>query len=348
MNILDCLLPAKNVLVYDVAASASGALSVLNDFYNEVRNHENKTIKWTFVISTPHLEETENIKVIRLPWVKKSWIHRLFCDYFTAPKLIKDNDVDKVLSLQNVLVPYIKILQILYLHQSLPFAEYRFKITEDFLFWVYQNIISKFIFSGIKRSERTIVQTKWMKQACIEKTGVKENKIVVIPPVINIVPKKFFSYENMSIPTFIYPAAPFLYKNHQFIVDASKRLVAEGIKDFQVIFTLTGLENKLSQRLLKETKEFKLPIKFIGMMSRDDLFEWYTKAILVFPSKIETFGLPLLEAKMHGEPIIAGRTKFAEEILFEYNNVSYFDFDELGRLFQIKLECISVINKMQT
>lgn len=63
MTLIECLLPAKNILVYDVAASASRALSVPNYFYNGVKEHEDKSIKWTFVISTPYLEEIENIDI---------------------------------------------------------------------------------------------------------------------------------------------------------------------------------------------------------------------------------------------------------------------------------------------
>lgn len=334
MTLIECLLPAKNILVYDVAASSSGALSVLNDFYNEVKNYDDNSIKWTFVISTPHLEETENIKVVRLPWVKKSWIHRLFCDHFIAPQLIKKHNIDKVFSLQNVLVPSTNVPQVLYLHQSLPFVEYRFKITENLHLWIYQNVISWFIFSGIKKAKRTIVQTNWMKQACIEKTGVEENKILLIPPAINIVPKKFFSYENMSIPTFIYPATPIIYKNHQIIMDACKKLTEEGISNFQVIFTITGNENELSRKLLQETNEYNLPIKFIGSIPREELFEWYTKAILIFPSYIETFGLPLLEAKIHRTPIISLDTLFSKEILLDYINNDKFTFNEIDMLLQ--------------
>jgi glycosyltransferase involved in cell wall biosynthesis len=341
MTLIECLLPARNILVYDVAASSSGALSVLNDFYNEVKNYDDKRINWIFVISTPQLDETENIKVVRLPWVKKSWIHRLFCDHFIAPNFIKKHNIDKVFSLQNVLVPSTNVPQVLYLHQPLPFADYRFKLTENYIFWVYQNIISKFIFLSIKKAEKIIVQTNWMKKSCIEKTGVKENNILVIPPVINIVPKKYFSYENMNIPTFIYPATALIYKNHQIIIDACKQLLAEGITTFQVIFTLNGNENELSRKLFEQTKKHGLPIKFIGSIPREELFEWYTKSILIFPSYIETFGLPLLEAKIHMTPIIASYSEFGREILIDYKNTLYFScFDKTKLLLLLN----SIIN----
>lgn len=320
MSVIDVLMPAQRIVVYDVAASASGALSVLNDFYAEVRAYSDKSIKWTFVISTPQLEETENIKVVRVPWVKKNWLCRLFFDYFVAPRIVKRESPDKIFSLQNTLIPNTNVGQVLYLHQPLPFVEYKFALSESPLFWTYQNIIARFIYSSVKQAEKIIVQTRWMKDACIEKTGIDSKKIVVIPPVINIVPKKFFAYENMDIPTFIYPATPLIYKNHKVIIEACKQLVHEGITNFRVIFTMTGTENKLARRLKAESEKYNLPIEFVGVLKRDELFEWYSKAILLFPSYIETFGMPLLEALTHKTPIIASEAPFSKEILKNYKH----------------------------
>ena len=325
MSVIDILMPAKRIVVYDVAASASGALSVLNDFYAEVRAYSDKSIKWTFVISTPQLEETENIKVVRVPWVKKNWLCRLFFDYFVAPRIVKRESPDKIFSLQNTLVPNTNVGQVLYLHQPLPFVEYKFALSESLLFWTYQNIIARFIYSSVKRADRVIVQTHWMKDACIEKTGIDSEKILVIPPVIDIVPKKLFAYENMDIPTFIYPATPLIYKNHKVIIEACKQLVQEGITNFRVIFTMTGTENKLARKLKAESEKYNLPIEFVGVLKRDELFEWYSKAILVFPSYIETFGMPLMEAKMHNSCILAQKEKFALEILRGYQHYRSFN-----------------------
>ena len=72
-------------------------------------------------------------------------------------------------------------------------------------------------------------------------------------------------------------------------------------------------------------------------MTRECVYEQYAKSVLIFPSYIETLGLPLLEARLTGCPIIAADTPFAKEILDGYNNVAYFgQFDSI-RLYQILL-----------
>src|SRR5699024_5793665 len=76
-------------------------------------------------------------------------------------------------------------------------------------------------------------------------------------------------------------------------------------------------------------------IHSIGKISRDDVFNNLNNEVLVFPSYIETFGLPLAEGRQLNSIIFAADTPFAREILDGYHNSYFFDtFDEkeLGRL----------------
>ena len=49
---------------------------------------------------------------------------------------------------------------------------------------------------------------------------------------------------------------------------------------------------------------------------------------LVFPSYIETFGLPLLEAALVGMPIIAADLPYAHEVLDGYEGVKFVPYDQ--------------------
>ena len=76
-------------------------------------------------------------------------------------------------------------------------------------------------------------------------------------------------------------------------------------------------------------------VKFNGPISREDVFLNYTNSILIFPSYVESFGLPLLEAKMTGTIIIASDTPYSREILNGYNKAYFFnemDYKELGNI----------------
>jgi glycosyltransferase involved in cell wall biosynthesis len=74
-----------------------------------------------------------------------------------------------------------------------------------------------------------------------------------------------------------------------------------------------------------EVQEKNLPIAFIGKITLDEVYDYYSKSILIFPSYIETFGLPMLEAKMHGSPILASDCAFSHEILDGYDRAKFFN-----------------------
>lgn len=309
------------IMVFDVPAESGGALSVLHEFYNEYKlDTENK---YFFVVSLPELQETSNVKVLRFPWVKRSWGHRLYFDYYVAPRLINKYKVKRVLSLQNIIIPHTKVYQSLFVHNALPFSEYRFTYNENKFLWIYQNIIGKYIMKSIKRADHVIVQTKWMKEKCIKKLNVNSEKIEIKPPKINIEVNRVFQKTKESLSTFFYPASGVVFKNHKVIVDACMNLKEEGIVDYKVIFTIKGEENEQIKQLFKTVNQNQLPIEFVGSLTREEVFRIYLKSILIFPSSIETVGLPLLEARMHSSPIIVYKQPFSEEVLSGYEYVDF-------------------------
>lgn len=316
------------IMVFDVPAESGGALTILNQYYDAAI--KDKKNEWFFVVSTPKLKEANNVKVLSYPWIKNSWLHRLYFDNLVANKLVNKYNVDKILSLQNVVVPKVKVKQTLYLHQPLPFVEKRYGLTEDFKFWVYQNIISKIIFKSIRKADEVIVQTKWIMEAAIEKANVKKEKFILKQPELNVSVKKLYTSDKNSEKLFFYPSSGLVYKNHEVIVNACKILKDKGISNYKVIFTLKGDENKHVRKLREIMTEENLPVEFIGLVDIEDVYKYYSKSILIFPSYIETFGLPMLEAKMHESPILASDCEFSREILDDYMNVRFFNpFDEI-------------------
>lgn len=336
-----------NVMVFNVAAESSGALSILLDFYEDIKNIKNQDVNWFFVLGLPGLDETDKIKVLRFPWIKKSWFHRLFFDNVIAPRLVKRYKIDKILSFQNVTIPHVKVEQTIYMHNSLPFVEHKFKIFENTKLWIYQNIIGRIIVKSIKKAKNTIVQSYWIKQRCLEKAKIPEDRITVIPPKLEIKVNEFYDYNSLPYNKFFYPATAFSYKNHSVIIDACKILLNKDVSNYSVLFTLTGQENSYSSNLFEEVNKNQLPIEFAGHLERDQVMKNYSKMILLFPSYIETFGLPLLEAKMHKDIIVASDCEFSNEILADYNNVIFFNHYNALELAEIMNMLISNQYKYQ-
>ena len=108
------------IVVNDIAASKGGALTILKDFYNYISQNDTEN-EWIFLLGDNLLEETENIKIIVLSDIKKSRFKKLKFDFVTGKKFIKNLNPDVVFSLQNIATFGLKIPQIVYVHQSLPF-----------------------------------------------------------------------------------------------------------------------------------------------------------------------------------------------------------------------------------
>lgn len=334
-----------NIMVFNVPAKIGGALTILNNFYQEVLENQSEEINWYFVISTPKLKSTKNIKILNFEWVKKSWGHRLYFDNFTAPRLVKDYNIDKVLSFQNMTINRVKVEQIVYVHQSLPFVKYKFSIRKNFKLWVYQNIIGNKIKKSIQKADKVIVQTEWMKESCAVKAQVDKKKITVIPPIPHVKVDNYFTPNEKSLKTFFYPAGASEYKNHEIIIEASKILKEKKLIDIEIIFTITGNENNYVKELKSFCEKYNLPIVFKGNLSKEEVYNMYTKSILVFPSYIETFGLPLLEAKLHKSIIFASNEVFSNEILKDYQN-AYF-FNTFNHKSLVKLMIDAYYNKIE-
>ena len=305
-----------NILVYDIAASSRGALSVLEDFYRQVSSEKEHT--WHFVVSLPRLPEKENIRIHRYPWVKKNPLFRVFFDLFYIHGVIRRCKIDRIVSLQNVMVTNCRLPQVVVLHNALPFHRCDRSVLSSTVGILKQRVINRRIMKSLVAAERVIIPNEWMYRSCIGVPGVKASKVVMVKPNMEVPEcvSKFKGFEG-SAPRFFYPANAEPYKRHDLIFDACEILNGRGVSGYQVLFTLTGNENRHLMRLKGKSS---VPDRFCfgGALSRERVFQEYGRSVLLFPSEIETDALPIIEAMMCGDFIIATETEFAKCILRDY------------------------------
>ena len=93
---------------------------------------------------------------------------------------------------------------------------------------------------------------------------------------------------------------------------------------FEVLLTINGNENKYSQMIYKRYNKVK-NIKFIGLQTREKVFDIYAQSdCLIFPSKLETWGLQISEYKLFNKPMIVADLPYAHETVGDYNMVNFF------------------------
>lgn len=150
-----------------------------------------------------------------------------------------------------------------------------------------------------------------MKRAIIESVDISPQKIVkIFPPVENF--EKYKKRACFNSTEFFYPASNSVYKNHKCIYDACKILSEKGIGNYSVSLTILGETN--NER-----------IKHLGTLPFGQVIEKYNSSTLIFPSYIETVGLPLVEARQMGTLILVADCPYSREVLNGYVNAYFFD-----------------------
>jgi len=306
-----------NIIVNATALDKSGALSILRQFVDNIPNDNHR---WLIFISDKITLSTNN-KNVRLESISgvKSMPKRFWWDIIGLRKWLKDYNINPVaaISLQNTGFKVGKsVPSFIYYHQPLPFFNISWnplKKTER-SFWFYKYIYPFFVSLFLTKSTRIFVQLDFIRKEFARHFHHPENIIDVFSPSI-VKPSTCHSKEDKSDAlTIFYPAMGYFYKNHRVIVDALE-LTNQNI---EVYFTTDKpTDYKQDNR-----------IHWIGQVSYDQVCQMYDNCdAVVFPSYIETYGLPLVEAAMTGVPIIASDLPYAREVLNGYEGVTFVEYD---------------------
>jgi glycosyltransferase involved in cell wall biosynthesis len=220
-----------------------------------------------------------------------------------------------------------------YCHNSLPFykAGIRGLFLQRSIYLL--SLFFKLIYRiNIKENDYVIVQQEWMRKAFRRLFSI-ENVVVAMPYTLcEADGEKEKSKSGKGKCIFFYPLTPMIHKNVEIIGDAVSILEKEGFTEFEVILTTNGTENTYAKSLFKKYQSLKA-IRFAGFLNREEMNHYYQQSdCLLFPSKVETWGLPITEAKEYAMPIIVSDLPYAKETVGKYNKVKFFDPDNAPEL----------------
>jgi glycosyltransferase involved in cell wall biosynthesis len=301
------------IVVNDIAASTGGELTILESFHRYVRDSDEGN-EWVFLVGSDLLEESAQIRTVVLPDVKKRWLRRLGFDLFSGRRLIRSLQPDVVFSLQNTYTYGVRCPQVIYVHQPLPFQQ-----TKDFSLWrrderllaIYQHVVGAIIKQSIRRADHVIVQTQWMRDAVLDQIGIPKDRVDRVLPDLDDL--SAYAFEGtLDTGAFFYPTSSYSYKNNDCIYAACRLLRERGMVDFKVTMTIEATSPGPNV----------IPI---GFVPREQVLEALSRSTLIFPSLIETYGLPLAEARTLGALVLAADLPYAREVLEGYENAYYFD-----------------------
>jgi len=315
----------KTIIISAINFFEGGPLSILKDCISYLE--ENLTDKYDVIIFVHKatLLQSNKIKFVELPKSRKSYLYRFYYEYIWF--YFESLRVKPYLwfSLHDMTPNVNAKIRAVYCHNPSPF----YKITRREFFIEPTlglfNLFYGFLYRiNINKNMFVVVQQNWLRNEFRNRLNVK-SKIIVAPPNVRIDTIKIETKSSpVAKPIFFFPALPRVFKNFECICEAARILNARKL-DFELHITLLGNENKYSNLLFKEFGCVD-NIKFIGLLPRDKVFEMFEKSIaLVFPSKLETWGLPITEAKLFNKPILVSNLPYAHETVGTYSKVSFFE-----------------------
>jgi len=334
----------KRIVISGINLFSGGTLSIYKDCLDSIIRTR-RYLDYEIIIFVYDLdlfkEYKDYFKVVELKKSRSSYFYRMYYEYFYFKRFSKDNHVDVWFSIHDMTPAVRAEKRYVYCHNSTPF--YKMSLKE---FWFEPKLkmfsmFYKYVYKiNILKNTAVIVQQNWLKEEFQRMFSVK-NVIVSYPDIrlkeSHILPNADNNSDDLI---FFYPSFPRVFKNFELLCEAAEILKSKGYRNFKVAITLDGNENRYTSAIVRKYCTNN-NILFLGVLPRNEVFEWYEKAdFLIFPSKLETWGLPITEFKVFDKPIIISDLPYAKETIGNYNKVKFFDPHSSIRLAEVMEDCI--------
>ena len=320
---------AKTIVVSAVNLRKGGTLTILRDCLGYLSSlARGGGYRVVALVHNRQLADYPGIEYIEMPWTVRSWLLRLWCEYVTMRKVSRRlSPVYLWLSLHDT-TPNVKAeRRAVYCHNPFPFypwkwrellLNYRIVCFAWFSLYIYK--------VNLHKNYRVVVQQQWLRQQFSRLFRLPPDKLIVALPAPPSPAVRGGACKVASDTfTFIYPSYGDIHKNFELLCRAAALLEAEiGRGRFKVVLTVSGYENKYT-RWLRRKWGGTGSLVFAGFMDRQRLYRAYAQAqCLVFPSKVETWGLPISEFAVFGKPMLLADLPYAHETAAGHNHVAFF------------------------
>jgi len=325
----------KTIVLSGINLFRGGTLKIMQDCiaaFSACSGDEYRII--ALVHNEKQYPELKNVAYYSFPKSRKSWFYRLYYEYIGFKKLSKKWKPYIWFSLHDTTPNVVAEKRMVYCHNTFSFYHAGIKglFTQPSIFMF--SLFSKYIHKiNIKKNDRVVVQQEWLRKAFQEMFSICN--IVVALPVQEqenntIAAGQTGLQKNKTV--FFYPATPMIHKNFEMIGKAALLLEKAGVSGFEVVITLDGKENKYAKRIYNQYKSLN-SLHFVGLLKREEVDAYYHSSdCLLFPSKIESWGLPVTEAKEQGLSILISDLPYAKESVGNYDKVKFFNLDSAEQL----------------
>ena len=331
------------IVLSGVNLAEMGPLMVFRDALASLAEAYSDKYEIIALVHKKSLFDIPGVTFMEYPNIKSSWLKRLRFEYYECRRISREIKPHLWFAMHDMTPNVTSEIRAVYCHNSSPF--YPFRIQEAVPDWKFGlfTLLYRFLYGiNIRSNNYVVVQQDWMRAQFRSRYGV--HKVVVAHP----------SMDHLEIPVgehthtgahahyrFFYPAYPRPFKNMEQILIAARKLEYEGFDQFEVWLTMNGNETRYAARIKQEFSELST-VKWLGVLPRAEVMRLYGEAdCLIFPSKLESWGMPITEFKATGRPILAANLPYAHETVGEYGKVAFFGIDNDAQLAALMQQAAS-------
>ena len=183
---------------------------------------------------------------------------------------------------------------------------------------VKRAFLARAIPTAIDRADVVITPSDWVGEQVRERFSLGPDRVVTVSAFaqarvgVGHEPTARVSDIVSRGPVALYPAMTMNHKNHACLFDAFSDAVLER-PDLQLV--CVGAVGRDDQEIRAKAAATSAKIRMLGHVTRGDLdFLLASAEVLVFPSRYEGFGLPVLEAQQAGLPVVASTAGALPEV----------------------------------
>ncbi|MCB1251074.1 MAG: glycosyltransferase family 4 protein [Acidimicrobiales bacterium] len=217
----------------------------------------------------------------------------------TVPVLRRGPVVVTIHDLQPLAMPeHFRRLKRAYIHRALPFA--------------------------VRHASRIVTLTDYTRADIVARLGARREQVALVPSGIDVpaeaptpaeIDAVLARYELVDRPFFVYPAITYPHKNHATLLHAFAGVLRHR-SDAVLVLTSGAAQSEPDIRATADRLGIRHALRRPGRIPRGDLDTLYWAATgLVFPSRFEGFGLPVLEAMARRCPVVAAATTALPEVV---------------------------------
>ncbi len=275
------------------------------------------------------------VNIIKLPARLSSGLGRLYLDNLLVNRIIKEKDIDTLLSFSNIGPIAPRCRHILFEMNALYFCKnirrlYPAKTRADFA------IKRSLIALCIRGADIVVTPSQSLKRMLVDTIGAEEKKISVLHHAMEPEftqakrDESIFDPEKIS---FLYPSHLARHKGVGILLEGVKLLKAKRADLFGTLEILCTFDREDEPEYFDELTHFidknglESCIKFTGRKSQSQIASLYKGAdYMIYTTECESFGFSMLEAKVFHLPALCSDIPINREI--SKKSAHYFRSDD--------------------